>query len=1315
MKPLLVLGQPRITPGGARTNVRLATGGSPVALGLGGFPWDAAIIRRPRMSIELLSPALDGRTMTGRADLVIALEAVDQHKDVQAYYWPGAPVVIYDASNLDFATMPVEFNGIVRQASHDLDTNQLTLNLEVSVQQIEKPVLYSSFTGGGGTTGMAEQIGSPKPAGFGANKNVEPVWIDSVRNIGMIDGYGNTLSIDALFEGGSAFGARVADYATFDALAAAIDSKAIAPGRWGTCVAQGLVGLGAPPVQPITVDAVFGSNRPGALINRLLTVHAGIAAGSIDTAALNALDVAVNRPVHYWTGAPREVKDLVEAIAASCNATMLLTFAGLYSVTRAFGGANIATVDRVKPGPLRWTKWRPLDADPPTWRMTARAARPGATLTTDQILYADDLIDRGLYLAASTYRQGHLVYNESNAQFVYTNAIPSAGNALPVAPATTNAYWEQTKPPTTSANLFYGDGTSIESLKPAQAGANVTQTNIAAGIAGQAATATNSNYSAITGVKPPEDAGSALALTKFGTGDFLVNGNRISKSNGDATWNGGVVGPGYLGNVYVEARFTGLVAGSKFGDISLDSSSEVGTGNVPVNTTPPTITAAPRATGVPVISGPAQEGQTLSSTNGSWTNSPTSFAYQWRRNGVAIAGATGSTYTLVAADVGSTIDLVVTATNASGSGTSTSAATAVVTAASGVAAPVFSTAPAITGTAQQGQTLTTTTGAASGSPSYAVQWKRGGVNIAGATALTYVLVAADVGTTITATSTATNAGGSATSTSAATAVVAPAAGLDYANYALADPFTLPEHWLGGTRYGATAGPELITNGDGSSATGWAGYSGGSVAASGGKLQVTVASFSGGAIQNITTVPGVAYSVSVELTAFSTTGARLAAFTSTLSANLGDSGYTPEEGVKTLEFVATTTTTSILLQGDAVGSFAADNISVRRAAGISQVPGYSSVRAGRVGFVNPDGSVKFYGPNVPAINGRGYHAYAGLTNMMAQSRNIMDTGAWIGASVAADSPTRASNTALAPDGTMTADTLTVPAVTAANAYSILYKDIALLAGQAYTTAIFVKGVVGGEKLTLTMNNGDGSQAFNTPITATTEWQRIVLTVTGTAETWYWGIGLDTKAQPSFARATPQSVYVWQRDFVQGDFPNGGPVIPTNTATAQVAEGALAHHAKADGSALTDVDQLFIARFVKRSNASGLQGVLQIDGGSDANRITLYLSGNNYLALVNAASATAYTIGMGGAVTGQETTFVLRRLSGAWRAGVVVAGVLTWLDAGAAGAFPTGLTTVRGAVASSSNVNSLNGEVKLWAIKAGAFSTDAAVVAAVQETA
>ena len=186
-------------------------------------------------------------------------------------------------------------------------------------------------------------------------------------------------------------------------------------------------------------------------------------------------------------------------------------------------------------------------------------------------------------------------------------------------------------------------------------------------------------------------------------------------------------------------------------------------------------TAAPVNSVAPAITGTAQEGQVLSASNGTWSNSPTSYAYQWNRNGTPISGSVNATRTVATADVGYTLTCTVTATNAGGSGTATSAATSTVIAAS-APVPVNSVAPAVTGTGTVGQTLSTDNGTWTNSPTgYAYQWRRGGVDISGATANTYALVSADAGTSVTCRVAATNAGGTATAISNAIAVAGSAA------------------------------------------------------------------------------------------------------------------------------------------------------------------------------------------------------------------------------------------------------------------------------------------------------------------------------------------------------------------------------------------------------------------------------------------------------------------------------------------------------------------------------------------------------------
>ena len=97
--------------------------------------------------------------------------------------------------------------------------------------------------------------------------------------------------------------------------------------------------------------------------------------------------------------------------------------------------------------------------------------------------------------------------------------------------------------------------------------------------------------------------------------------------------------------------------------------------------------AVPVNTALPGISGTAQSGQTLTATTGTWTEGPTGFAYQWQRcdakgaNCTAISLATAQTYSVAPADVGSTLRVAVTASNAVGpSAPASSAQTGVVTA-----------------------------------------------------------------------------------------------------------------------------------------------------------------------------------------------------------------------------------------------------------------------------------------------------------------------------------------------------------------------------------------------------------------------------------------------------------------------------------------------------------------------------------------------------------------------------------------------------------------------------------------------------------
>jgi hypothetical protein len=194
--------------------------------------------------------------------------------------------------------------------------------------------------------------------------------------------------------------------------------------------------------------------------------------------------------------------------------------------------------------------------------------------------------------------------------------------------------------------------------------------------------------------------------------------------------------------------------------------------------------AAPVNTTAPTISGTAKVGSTLTVSNGTWSNSPTNYTYQWQRCSSAtsctdIANAVGQTYVVRNADGGARIRADVTASNADGQATVHSDMTSAV---ASTGAPVNTARPSVTGDAVVGESLTAEVGSWNNAPtSYRFQWVQcdrfGGacVGIPGATGKTYGVRFADVFGTLRVDVTARNASGAATRRSTPSDVVEPLA------------------------------------------------------------------------------------------------------------------------------------------------------------------------------------------------------------------------------------------------------------------------------------------------------------------------------------------------------------------------------------------------------------------------------------------------------------------------------------------------------------------------------------------------------------
>lgn len=220
-------------------------------------------------------------------------------------------------------------------------------------------------------------------------------------------------------------------------------------------------------------------------------------------------------------------------------------------------------------------------------------------------------------------------------------------------------------------------------------------------------------------------------------------------------------------------------------------------------------------------------------------------------------------------------------------------------------APVNTVAPAVTGTATFGSTLTTTNGTWTGAPAptFTYQWFRSpSTSISGATSSTYVLVAADVGFGIFCQVTATNsvapsgvtANSNTTATVAAVVPGAPTIGTATISGVVASvPFTAPASDGGSTitSYTATSTPGGITG----------------TLSQAGSGTVTVSGLTG----------GTSYTFKVKATNAIGTGPESAASNSVTAAVIGQTAYTSSSG--TFTFVVPSGVTSISVVAVGAGS------------------------------------------------------------------------------------------------------------------------------------------------------------------------------------------------------------------------------------------------------------------------------------------------------------------------------------------------------------------------------------------------------------
>lgn len=442
---------------GTRTDVRIAGFNKrawSADLGAGGYTWEPALTSPPTLGISLFNGDFTQSVDPASASLAINTDRMSKGAPGSpGLVWVGAPVEVYAAAPGTAWPWPTVFAG--RVAGYGGKAPNLTLDVQVDAEPFSKKVLTATYAGSGGAEGGDDLRNRLKPLVLGWAKNVEPVLVDAVNNVHQFSGYGAIEDVTTLYERAAAFPAPEADYPDYAALVAAT----IAPGKWATCLAAGMIRLGAPPYGVITGDIkghkVSGATPrlTGAVINALATL-AGVSGSLIESASLTAMDADKPYPINLVLTDQTTFVEIARRLTIACNWVSGLSLTGKFFASDVgLGGAEALTLNAQGRAAPQVLASEELDVSPPYAKTIMGANRCWRVHSADEIAWNTPLVYRGAFDIDETYREGEWVDIEDGSTWLYVNPTPTTGNAPPTWPTASNTWWENLSPPLASAEV----------------------------------------------------------------------------------------------------------------------------------------------------------------------------------------------------------------------------------------------------------------------------------------------------------------------------------------------------------------------------------------------------------------------------------------------------------------------------------------------------------------------------------------------------------------------------------------------------------------------------------------------------------------------------------------------------------------------------------------------------------------------------------------------------------------------------------------------------------------------------------------------
>jgi hypothetical protein len=475
---------------------RMTNRNDPRATTANGQSWDPVLSSSPSVGTSVFNGAFTGAGQIDLGDFTVTL-ADGLADPLTRLVWDGADVKIYAGVMDGVSALPLIYravgNGAQRRGRLEL---QVSLTTRASLLEVN--ILTQSYAGSGQLEGDLGLKGVLKPWVFGYARYCKPVLINAAKQIWQVSAYGPIESTTNVFEGGQ----EVTGFDGDKDLATMLGDAGPAQGKWWRNNEHGIFRLGSQPLYQITAhvrgdtNAVVGGTalvKIGDIIGRIMALTT---TATVKASSLAALNAAITKPFDDYFDSQQTVSQAMTDLLLSVGGYYTFNEGGdvIFGLVR-FGQAalNLDGLNRVEPTVMGINQ---VPTSAPVWYL-----RVGA----EQCHYVHDASNLPGVIAqqGADVAKAQATADAKNKTFPPSNQPPLGavdGDQWPdtsVSPTTMRRYssatgtWIATSNQITTANQVpYANGQTIEALRPAQAGSDVTGQNTASGIFGQGSLAT---------------------------------------------------------------------------------------------------------------------------------------------------------------------------------------------------------------------------------------------------------------------------------------------------------------------------------------------------------------------------------------------------------------------------------------------------------------------------------------------------------------------------------------------------------------------------------------------------------------------------------------------------------------------------------------------------------------------------------------------------------------------------------------------------------------------------------------------------------